>query len=629
MKMRRCLFYFIVLSLFCAITPLSESAPGGTCEVGDIIQPGESCTYPGTDDVFSVDAAGKARFLFFTAGGNLTLRDSNINGRRYTLVTERSEGSGRRIAELAAGTPPPYGEKIVGPWLWVIVPTGTSGADAAASGTDFLSGISNGSVTEVEVATNGAIAGTPVGDSAWTPHTLSATGSNNINDMVNAAGLGSGDINYHVAYGSIALDAPREQQTQMFVGSDDAVKVWLNGELVHNNPVERPAADFKDKFPVTLKKGMNILLVAVYEGGGGWSGFFGFAADAEYTLILPIDSTVKVSPASVVSPAVGEQLEIHINITDGEAVAGYQMSVEFDTTALQYVSSMNGDYLPADAFVLDPVVAGNLVTLTAASPAGEESVGDGTLASLTFEVIAVKASTVKLSGVTLADSTAAAIPTRVEDGQITVPTVNADVNGDGNVDYADVSLVVEAVVEEVPYNAKYDVNGDGTVNFFDAALIVENLDADAAAAPRIVGLQLTAVQIDRIQTQIDFLIATEDRSPAALRTLVYLQQLLATGTRPEQTQLLVNYPNPFNPETWIPYRLAAAADVTLTLYDINGQVVRTLALGHQSAGVYQSRSRATYWDGRNAFGEPVASGLYFYTLTAGDFTATRKMLIRK
>ena len=93
--------------------------------------------------------------------------------------------------------------------------------------------------------------------------------------------------------------------------------------------------------------------------------------------------------------------------------------------------------------------------------------------------------------------------------------------------------------------------------------------------------------------------------------------------------LLANFPNPFNPETWIPYQLAKPADVTLTIYDIRGRVVRALDLGHQSAGIYQSRSRAAYWDGRNALGEPVASGLYFYTLTAGDFTATRKMLIMK
>jgi hypothetical protein len=98
---------------------------------------------------------------------------------------------------------------------------------------------------------------------------------------------------------------------------------------------------------------------------------------------------------------------------------------------------------------------------------------------------------------------------------------------------------------------------------------------------------------------------------------------------PEETSLLPNYPNPFNPETWIPYQLADPADVTVTIYDMNGHVVRSLDVGHQQAGLYHSRSRATYWDGRNAQGEPVASGVYFYTLTAGDFTTTRKLLIRK
>ena len=98
---------------------------------------------------------------------------------------------------------------------------------------------------------------------------------------------------------------------------------------------------------------------------------------------------------------------------------------------------------------------------------------------------------------------------------------------------------------------------------------------------------------------------------------------------PQETSLLPNYPNPFNPETWIPYHLAAPANVTLTIYAINGQVVRRLDLGYQAAGFYQSKARAAYWDGRNAVGERIASGLYFYTLTAGDFAATRKMLIRK
>ena len=104
---------------------------------------------------------------------------------------------------------------------------------------------------------------------------------------------------------------------------------------------------------------------------------------------------------------------------------------------------------------------------------------------------------------------------------------------------------------------------------------------------------------------------------------------LVTLGQIKRTQLSQNYPNPFNPETWIPYQLATATDVTLTIYNIQGRVVRNLDLGHQRAGMYHIRSRAAYWDGRNAQGESVASGVYFYTLTAGDFSATRKLLIRK
>ena len=95
------------------------------------------------------------------------------------------------------------------------------------------------------------------------------------------------------------------------------------------------------------------------------------------------------------------------------------------------------------------------------------------------------------------------------------------------------------------------------------------------------------------------------------------------------TALLANYPNPFYPETWIPYRLPQAADVNLTIYDTKGAPVRRLDLGHQSAGDYTDRVKAAYWDGRNASGQQVASGIYFYNLSAGNYSATRKMLILK
>ena len=98
---------------------------------------------------------------------------------------------------------------------------------------------------------------------------------------------------------------------------------------------------------------------------------------------------------------------------------------------------------------------------------------------------------------------------------------------------------------------------------------------------------------------------------------------------PDETELLANYPNPFNPETWIPYQLSEPTEVRLTIYAVNGTLIRTLALGYQSAGIHHNKSRAAYWDGRNEQGERVASGVYFYTLSTGNFTSTRRMLIRK
>ena len=98
---------------------------------------------------------------------------------------------------------------------------------------------------------------------------------------------------------------------------------------------------------------------------------------------------------------------------------------------------------------------------------------------------------------------------------------------------------------------------------------------------------------------------------------------------PEKAALLPNYPNPFNPDTWIPYQLAEDSDVTIHIYSSNGQLIRTLQLSNKMAGLYYKPNRAAHWDGKNEFGELVASGIYYYTLTLGTITETRRMVIRK
>ena len=202
----------------------------------------------------------------------------------------------------------------------------------------------------------------------------------------------------------------------------------------------------------------------------------------------------------------------------------------------------------------------------------------------------------------------------------------ADVNGDGVVNIQDL-VSVSSNFGKTGQNPT-DVNGDGIVNISDIVLVAGAFGEGAAAAPtlHLSDLEgLTAADIQQLLTQARQMALTD---PAYLRGIAVLEQLL-TRLLPKETALLPNYPNPFNPETWIPYQLAKPAEVTLRIYAVNGVLVRTLEFGYQPAGRYQTRSRAAYWDGRNALGEKIASGIYFYTFSAGDFTATRKMLIRK
>ena len=206
--------------------------------------------------------------------------------------------------------------------------------------------------------------------------------------------------------------------------------------------------------------------------------------------------------------------------------------------------------------------------------------------------------------------------------------IAADVNGDGSVDFQDLILVIKALGGTAPTNPRVDVNGDGRVDKADLLLIVENLDDVAIPAAPANRSMLAALEPATLQAWINLLQGEDDGSMTLQYTIRLLQNLLA-ASRPNETLLLANYPNPFNPETWIPYQLSKSAEVTLTIYASNGQIIRWLPLGHQNAGMYQTRSRAAYWDGKNDFGEQAASGVYFYRLRAGDYSATRKMLIRK
>ena len=337
---------------------------------------------------------------------------------------------------------------------------------------------------------------------------------------------------------------------------------------------------------------------------------------------------VRISPSPIVSPDVADNLTVKINISGVQDVAGYQATVHFDSpTALRYVEGANGTYLPAGALFVPPVINANQVTLAATSLSGASD-GAGTLATLTFEVVAVKPSQITLSDVMVMKQDLTSIPIIVKGGDVVVQSAEAlDVNGDGIINIQDLTVVATHFGKVGENQA--DVNGDSVVDIKDLLLVAGGFGRNALQfAPMMHPLTLSTLTVEDIQMWLSQAQQFDLDHSTYQNGIAVLQQLLTMLT-PKETALLPNYPNPFNPETWIPYQLAVLTEVTLTIYTIDGTVVRKLALGHQPIGIYQGKSRAAYWDGKNAVGEPVANGVYFYTLSAGDFTATRKMLIRK
>ncbi len=549
---------------------------------------------------------------------------------------------------------PQGGPKIEGPWLWVLLRY-ISPLDFLVSSEhqgfernlDFLSEASEGTVTEQAIAANGAAEGSPVGEHVWTSHKIEPTNADKFGDrgniwkMLSAMGFtglnGSGNIVYGLTY----LYSPREQKTNMFAGSSAAHKVWLNGELVRDWKVRDRIydlyTDYEDFFPVTLKQGQNILLVGVEHGYGNrgrwrFSGDFGFAPGTEYTASIPgVDYTFSHPKIYV-----GGTFTLNLSARNVIDLAGWQGDITFDPDALEAVEVTEGDFLKSEgegtffqAGTIDNA-AGKITSLYSARISESGVNGTGTLLSVTYKAKADGETQVTLENFEFSSISGDVIPAVPPNITITVGDYPAwDVNQDGRVSIQDLVLVAKDFGSGAPANLRTDVNRDGVINIQDLILVAQHFgESTDTAAPAIFAMDSEELTPTTVQTWIDQAQFEDDGSLAFRQGIENLQRLLALLI-PQKTALLANYPNPFNPETWIPYQLAKPADVTLTIYAASGAVVRTLALGHQAAGIYQSRNRAAYWDGRNNVGESVASGIYFYTLTTGDWTATRRMLILK
>ena len=211
--------------------------------------------------------------------------------------------------------------------------------------------------------------------------------------------------------------------------------------------------------------------------------------------------------------------------------------------------------------------------------------------------------------------------------------LRGDVNQDGTVNILDIVLVGQNFGQKPPSDPRTDVNNDGEVNVLDLVLVAEQLGENVAAAPSQVDLfkpNVSTKEIIAVQRSLQALEAVPEKSNAVKRTIQFLHLWLqSVNQNVSETKLLPNYPNPFNPETWIPYQLAEAADVSLKIYDIGGHLIRTISVGFKPIGYYLTQEQAVHWDGRNEAGEPVASGVYFLKFAAGDFSTIQQMVIVK
>ena len=329
----------------------------------------------------------------------------------------------------------------------------------------------------------------------------------------------------------------------------------------------------------------------------------------------------------------GDTFMVNISAETAFDLAKWQLDIAFDPAALEAVNVSEGDFLKMGGGttifqegVIDNA-AGTITGLSAERDDDQGVTGAGTL----FEV-ELKAKSSGETKLTLQNLQFDVITrdTSADPYEITLTIeeqlIAGDVNRDGQVNILDLVLVAQQFGQSMPADSPADVTGDGVVNILDLVRVAQNFGNTAASAAPVTITE--NVDSAMVETWIAQARLKDDGSLAFKQGIENLQNLLASLI-PEKTALHRNYPNPFNPETWIPYQLAAPAEVALTIYDMNGQLVRRLAVGHQAAGMYQSRSRAVYWDGWNQLGESVASGLYFYTLTADNFTATRRMVILK
>ena len=379
-----------------------------------------------------------------------------------------------------------------------------------------------------------------------------------------------------------------------------------------------------------------VTVLMTYDSQQDWRPFFvpsdtGGPADVRLTDDTGVLAMLK-SPVSVRlrGGALGTNGTSAITLSQGLNVVGLPLN-DSRITRVSDLLTLNG--ISGNVPVITLTDGGDFKLLGRAGDPGDIAIAGGQ----SFILNAGQAATVSISGVGWSNSSGTAAAPSVVMGGIEVSDVTpilalrgSIVDKDRGLSNTNFRVTVQnrstrrsvATVTGGEYHSRSNMWGLDGVGY---QLADVDLETQRAATVGDI-LEISADSIDPLigVEPLEYTVTTED----VKQGWIQLPALIAYEI-PAETALLHNYPNPFNPETWIPYQLAHAAEVMLTIYDTQGALVRQLDLGYQQAGYYTNKARAAHWDGRNHLGEMVGSGVYFYHLQAGDYSTLRKMVILK
>jgi len=360
-------------------------------------------------------------------------------------------------------------------------------------------------------------------------------------------------------------------------------------------------------------------------------------AENTFQVNAVVAAIVSVETAKTVTK--GSSFSAVISVADVADLAGFQLGISFNPTMLEAVKVEEGALLKSIGvtYWVQPKIAntaGTVTSIVCARTGPTTASGSGTLATVTFNAKGAGMASVKLmvQNVVLSDSRGRVIPVKRLDASIEViefPTW--DVNKDRKVDVTDLVLVVQNFGQVItpPVDPNPDVNGDGIVNIADLILVGQHFgEVYGTTAPSVDLWSFDPAYLPVLVKACNIMERSPNSHDGFLSTKDLLHSLISS-VKVTKNQVFQNYPNPFNPETWIPFQLSEGAKVDIRIYNSAGHLVKTLNLGHRDAGHYTSQANSARWDGTDEDGEKVASGVYFYILQAGSYSATYKMLMVK